>query len=99
MTVYNVTFSEPVAITYYGQRFDKETGKWKDVEYVKMEKSSVFYELSTAKKYMKKYIDKVVESGKTKIYSDGHWVNCGEIKLSGSNKTFITNTRMNQPNY
>ena len=32
---------------------------------------------------------------KFKIYSDGEWVDCGEIKLKGSNKTFIANSPKN----
>ena len=35
----------------------------------------------------------------TKIYSNGDWVDCGEITLKGSNKTYIANTRQTVASY
>lgn len=57
-----------------------------------------FYNLSDAKKAMKKYNAK---GYKTKIYSNGEWIPCGEISLNGNNKTFIANSQKNmkKPNY
>ena len=59
------------------------------------------YTLTGAKKWMKERIKlgHEVSGSKTKIYSNGDWVNCGAITLTGSNKTFIANTRMEKANY
>jgi hypothetical protein len=35
----------------------------------------------------------------TQIRSNGDWMNCGEIKLKGSNKTFVANTKQTKMNY
>ena len=37
----------------------------------------------------------------TKVYSNGDFVECGEIKLKGSNKRFIANSpgKMKKPGY
>ena len=55
-----------------------------------------YYSLREAKRAMK-------ETGKTgtkyKIYANGDFVNCGEITLTGSNKSFIANTKMTKDNY
>ena len=55
-----------------------------------------YYSLREAKKAMK-------ETGKPgtkyKIYANGDFVNCGEITLNGSNKSFIANTKMTKDNY
>lgn len=40
-----------------------------------------------------------VSGSKTKVWSNGDWENCGEITLTGSNKTFFANARMTKPNY
>ena len=57
-----------------------------------------FYNISAAKKAMKEYNAK---GTKFKIYSNGDWVDCGEITLSGSNKTYIANSprNMKKANY
>lgn len=55
-----------------------------------------YFSLSEAKKQMRQ---KNCKGTKVKVYSNGDWVPCGEITLNGSNKSFITNTRMKQPNY
>jgi len=55
-----------------------------------------FFSLPEAKKAMREHS----ASGYiTKIYSNGDWVPCGEIKLRGSNKVFIANTMQEKPNY
>lgn len=63
--------------------------------------SETYYSLSAAKKAMKELIKQghEVESSKTRVYSNGDWVNCGEITLSGSNKSFVANSRMTKANY
>ena len=60
-----------------------------------------FYTVSPAKKWMRERIKlgHEVTGSKTKIYSNGDWVNCGAINLEGTNKTFIANTRMTKANY
>lgn len=55
------------------------------------------YSLSAAKKLMKEHPGSIGD--KTKVYSNGEWVPCGPITLKGSNKTFIANSKMTQPNY
>jgi hypothetical protein len=51
--------------------------------------SEVFYDLPAAKKAM---VEHNAKGYITKVYSNGTTVNCGEIKLRGSNKTFIANS-------
>ena len=57
-----------------------------------------FFNLTAAKKAMKENNAKGL---KFKIYSNGEWVNCGEITLKGSNKTYIANSprNMKKANY
>jgi hypothetical protein len=57
------------------------------------------YTLTDAKKLMRKHPG--ATGSKTKVYSNGEWVPCGEITLTGSNKTFIANSprNMKKPNY
>ena len=54
--------------------------------------NETFYNLSSAKKAMKEHNAK---GYKTKVYSNGEWVNCGEINLTNSNKSFIANSPRN----
>lgn len=60
-----------------------------------------FYRVGDAKSWMKSHLKlgHEVWGTKTKIYSTGEWIPCGDISLTGSNKTFITNTKMMQANY
>ena len=51
------------------------------------------YSVSEAKKIMKAHPG--ATGNKVKVYSNGDWVNCGEIKLKGSNKSFIANSPRN----
>ncbi len=55
-----------------------------------------FCSLSLAKKAMRQHNAKGYI---TKVYSNGDWVNCGEITLTGSNKTFVANTKATQAGY
>lgn len=61
--------------------------------------SETCYTLTEAKKLMRQHPG--ATGSKTKVYSNGDWVNCGEITLNGSNKTFIANSprNMKKPNY
>ena len=60
-----------------------------------------FYAVTPAKRWMRDRMKQGhdVSGSKTKIYSNGDWVNCGAINLTGTNKTFIANTRMTKANY
>lgn len=58
--------------------------------------SEEFHSLASAKKAMKKNNAK---GTKTKVYSNGDWIPCGEILLKGSNKTFTANTRQTKSGY
>lgn len=58
-----------------------------------------FFSLAPAKKLIKDNIDKYAGSSITKTWANGDWENCGEIKLTGSNKTFVANTKQQAPNY
>lgn len=62
-----------------------------------------FFTASAAKKHAKQLLKEGVElhTSVVKVYSTGEWVNCGELKLSGSNKHFIANSpgNMKQANY
>lgn len=54
------------------------------------------YTLSAAKKLMRQHDG--AKGMKTKVYSNGEWVNCGEITLNGSNATYIANSPRNMKN-
>lgn len=60
--------------------------------------SESFYTLKEAKKAMREHNAK---GEKIRIYSNGDWVNCGEILLRGSNKSFVANSprNMKKTNY
>ncbi|UDQ99422.1 hypothetical protein AAEX28_04880 [Lentisphaerota bacterium WC36G] len=55
-----------------------------------------FYSLREAKKAMREHNAKGFI---TKIRSNGDWEHLGEIKLNGSNKTFVANTRQKKKSY
>lgn len=99
MKQYIVYFSEPVAHTYLRERFNKSTQKWEEIEVTDMETSYTFFNLSTAKKLIKDNLDKYAGSCITKTWANGDWENLGEIKLNGSNKTFVANTRQTTKSY
>lgn len=55
-----------------------------------------FYDLPSAKKAMKEHNAKGYI---TKVYANGDCVNCGEILLKGSNKTFVANSKQISKSY
>lgn len=65
------------------------------------DKAETYYTLSSAKKAMKELIKQghEVVGNKTRIYANGDSVNCGGISLTGSNKSFVANSRMTKENY
>lgn len=99
MKIYSVYFKEPVTLTYLGRKFNKETGKWEDVECTMTADSFEFHSLKTAKALIKANLSKYAGSSITKVWANGDWENLGEINLKGSNKTFVANTRQIIPNY
>lgn len=99
MKQYTVYFSEPVAYTYTTDRFNKASGHWEETEVTEMVKSATFHSLTPAKQLIKANRDKYAGSCITKIWSNGDFENLGEIKLSGSNKTYVANTRQKKASY
>lgn len=99
MKQYSVYFKEPVTRTYTGQRFNKETRRWEEAEMTETSDAFTFFSLAPAKKLIKQNIDKYAGSSITKTWANGDWENCGEIKLTGCNKTFIANTKQKSPGY
>lgn len=63
--------------------------------------SETFFTLTAAKKWMRNRLKQghEVSGQKYKVYSDGDFVNCGEINLTGSNKSFVANTKQKKPGY
>lgn len=63
--------------------------------------SETFFTLTAAKKWMRNKLKQghEVSGQKYKVYSDGDFVNCGEINLTGSNKSFVANTKQKKPGY
>ena len=55
-----------------------------------------FYNLRDAKKAMREHnaTGEIV-----KVWSNGDWEPCGPIKLTGTNKTMMANTRQKVPSY
>ena len=53
--------------------------------------SETFCSLTAAKKWMRERIKQKheVSGQKYRVYSDGEFVNCGSISLTGSNKSFV----------
>lgn len=68
---------------------DKTTGEHEEL-----------YSLSSAKKWMREHLKQghEVYGSKTRVYSNGDWVPCGEIILNGNNKVFVANS-MTKSNY
>lgn len=100
MKQYTVYFNEPVCHRYIGDRFNRETRKWEyDVECDECNDTFTFYSLAPAKRLIKANLDKYKGSCITKIWANGDWENLGEIKLNGSNKAFVANTRQKQAGY
>lgn len=101
MKTVTVYFSEPVTYTVFDERRVIENGKyvWKEVELSETKNTCTFSSIAPAKKLIKANLDKYVSSCITKFWSNGDWENLGEIKLKGSNKHFIANTRQKVANY
>ncbi len=70
--------------------YDKTTGA-----------SETFCSVAAAKKRMKQLLKEghEVSGSKTKVYSNGDWVPCGEITLTGSNAVFVANTKQTKAGY
>lgn len=68
---------------------------WKDENGI--EQNEEVYSISIAKKIMKEHPG--ATGSKIKVYANGNWVNCGEITLKGSNKSFIANSPKNMKNF
>ena len=99
MKQYSISFSEPIKVTYNGSHWDKDLKKWVDGEYIEMKQHITLFSLASAKKLIKQNRDKYVSSCITKVWSNGDWENLGEIKLSGSNKTFVANSKQKVASY
>lgn len=100
MKQYIVRFREPVTLTFTGDRFNKDTKKWEfDVECEEVGTEFVFYSLKAAKAFIAANRDKYAGSQIVKTWSNGDWENLGEIKLRGSNKTYVANTKQKIANY
>lgn len=100
MKQYTVYFSEPVCYKYIGDKFNHEFKKWEhDVECEEWNDTFTFHSLKAAKDLIKANLDKYEGSCITKSWANGDWENLGEIKLTGSNKTFIANTKQSKLNY
>lgn len=63
--------------------------------------SETFCSLTAAKKWMRTKIKEghEVSGQKYKVYANGDFVNCGNINLSGNNKSFVANTRQTKKGY
>ena len=63
--------------------------------------SETFFTLTGAKKWMRERHKQghEVEGSKYRIYSNGDTVNCGKIKLTGNNKSFVANSRQTKSGY
>ena len=63
--------------------------------------SETLCSLTAAKKWMRERIKQKheVSGQKYRVYSDGEFVNCGSISLTGSNKSFVANTRQTKKGY
>lgn len=63
--------------------------------------SETFFTLTAAKKWMRERIKlgHEVTGSITKIWSNGDWEPCGEIKLTATNKTLIANTKQKKEGY
>ena len=99
MKKYTIQFKEPIPHTHKDERFNRETRRWEEIEVTEMVTSITLSSLSEAKRIIKTNLDKYTGSCITQTWSDGNFENLGEIKLSGSNKTFVANTRQRVASY
>lgn len=63
--------------------------------------SETFCTLTAAKKWMRSRLKQglQVSGQKYRVYTDGEFVNCGTINLTGSNKAFVANTKQTKAGY
>lgn len=99
MKEYYVKFSEPITYTQIKDVFNKDTHRWEEKEVICADSEFTFYNLTSAKKFIKEHIDKYVSSAIYKTYSNGDFECLGEIKISGHNRHFVANTRQKKVNY
>lgn len=99
MKQYTVYFKEPVALTYIRDRWNNEAKRWEKVEETEHALSYGTTSLASAKKLIKANLDKYKGSSITKIWANGDFENLGEIKIKGSNKTFVANTKQRGAGY
>lgn len=99
MKTYTIYYTEPVAYTYTGDEWNKETKRWEKTEITEMKSVYTFYSLANAKKHIKANIDKYVSSCITKIWANGDFENLGKIKIKGNNKIFVANTKQKKASY
>ena len=99
MKRYSVYFSEPISYEVTKDYFDKESGQWKQKTVVESDDTFEFHDLRSAKAFIKKHLSLYKGSSITKVWANGEWENLGPIKLSGSNKHLVANTRQQKPGY
>lgn len=99
MKIISVYFSEPISYEVSKDYYDKEAGQWKEKTVIKSDDSFEFHDLRSAKAFIKKHLPLYKGSSITKIWANGDSENLGPIKLSGSNKHFVANTRQKKPGY
>ena len=63
--------------------------------------SQDFCSLTAAKQWMRERIKQghEVSGQKYKVYADGEFVNCGAIRLTGNNRSFIANSKQKKSGY
>ena len=63
--------------------------------------SETFCSLNAAKKWMRERMkqDRSVGGQEYGGYADGELVNCGSVRRTGSNKSFVANTRQTKKGY
>lgn len=94
MKIYSVKFKEKVCHKYIGSRFNDELKMWEnDVPCVEWNTRFEFSTLKEAKRLIRENREKYAGSSITKVWANGDWENLGEIKITGSNKTFVANTK------
>lgn len=99
MRRYSVYFSAPISYEVRQDYYDKEAGQWKQKTVIKSDDTFEFFDLRSAKAFIKKHLPLYKGSSITKVWSNGDWENLGPIKLSGSNKHLVANTRQKKPGY
>lgn len=99
MKTYSVYFSKPIAHEEVRQVFDKASNRWTEKVFVEEDDSFTFHSLRAAKAFIKQHREFYKGSCITKTWANGDWENLGEIKLEGSNKHFVANTKQKRAGY